>query len=258
MSIQEKNTAILEEIKNILGGDENKSADCIDLWTVQQLRKNKYEECKKSKTRLNEQMRNVLKAKYGEDAFALIDRFDYAPDISKLGILVCYNNFYDENIVFAITKGDISICNAHATKSSLSVESRASEILKLLDLLLLEAYETYVFEMQRCQAICNIKPTNSNFLVSINLHGVEICFDNLKLKFQDCANQPKYDFDSYASYKVLEAISGQEEEIFQRIFVKIEDCPEWMHAALYEERQSQLAKLNKQKVLGFIKNCFRL
>ena len=45
---------------------------------------------------------------------------------------------------------------------------------------------------------------------------------------------------------VNEAFKNNEDEIFKRIFVRIEDCPEWSKKMLYEIRKNQL--LEEQKI----------
>ena len=45
----------------------------------------------------------------------------------------------------------------------------------------------------------------------------------------------------------MNELQGKEDEIFKSIFVKIDDCPEWIRQELYQIRQEQLAKENKKE-----------
>ena len=62
-------------------------------------------------------------------------------------------------------------------------------------------------------------------------------------------NGNKYNYKCN-SQMVSSAIYGNEDKIFKKIFIKIEDCPKWSREALYELRNNQLleqAKLEEER-----------
>ena len=50
------------------------------------------------------------------------------------------------------------------------------------------------------------------------------------------------------SHEILNVVCGQENEIFKKLFVRIDDCPYWSRESLYEIRKKQLDE-EKQKLL---------
>ena len=102
-------------------------------------------------------------------------------------------------------------------------------------------YEDYILEEERY-----VKSNNSRFLVDINHYGVDLFvrdrFYSKKFSLNSKVyNKNKYDYDCNSAI-VASAIFGNEDEIFKRIFIKIEDCPKWSREALYEIRNNQLLK----------------
>ena len=63
---------------------------------------------------------------------------------------------------------------------------------------------------------------------------------------------------------INELLKDNEDEIFKRVFVRIDDCPEWCRQRLYEIRQNQLIEerhkeekeAKKQKRLEFARKVF--
>ena len=66
----------------------------------------------------------------------------------------------------------------------------------------------------------------------------------------------KYDYDCNSN-TVISTIQGKEDELFKRIFVKINDCPKWSQQLLYQIRQKQLKdELKKEKKLELKRKFF--
>ena len=88
-------------------------------------------------------------------------------------------------------------------------------------------------------------------MVDLSPYGVNIYINSSSNKFSK-------DFEiSFPSYKngynykcnsssVLTALRGKEDEIFKKIFIRIDDCPEWSKQTLYQIRQEQLAEEKEQ------------
>ena len=95
---------------------------------------------------------------------------------------------------------------------------------------------------------------NSNFLISINSIGINIS-SNIELNTREnifSLSTRHQDDDGVYQYKcnsnnIINEIKGHESELFKRIFIKIEDCPEWTRAILTEQRKKQLDKQQQDK-----------
>lgn len=89
-----------------------------------------------------------------------------------------------------------------------------------------------------------IKPLNSNFNIKISEYGVSVKdIDNYTSKFElstsTVSGKTKCNCNSSI---VLSAVDGKEWDILKKIYVKIEDCPEWMKQELYDRRKQQLER----------------
>lgn len=86
-------------------------------------------------------------------------------------------------------------------------------------------------------------------MVDINDYGVSfynvLSSDYLKnFELSSVSYKNQYDYKCN-SVSVLTALQGKEDEIFKKIFVRIDDCPEWSRQTLYQIRKEQLEKERK-------------
>ena len=112
---------------------------------------------------------------------------------------------------------------------------------------LLALYDEYIkFTNFSTQFSNNVKPINSNFLVNISNDDVDI-YINSKINsinkdfslLHSTHNSGKYKCKCNSNI-LFDVINKNEDQIFKKIFVKIEDCPEWMRESLYELREKQV------------------
>lgn len=102
---------------------------------------------------------------------------------------------------------------------------------------------------------------NSIFSVDISDHRVSFLVRNLEFELS-YGNRFLYDYKYYHycnSNTIINAINGNEDKIFKKVFIKINDCPKWSQSDLYKIRQKQfeeeqqrikkLEKLEKQNQL---------
>lgn len=224
-------TQILEEIKHVLQSNRIKDTDCISIHDV-------FEVCSKRKS--NEIISKKMyqqKIERATNRDTTLYSFDY--DNNELSIGIWSINEY-QKIIFSKNYGDLYIKRSETAFAS-NILAAASDFLS-------EAYdEALRFKDFNTQSKFNIDAINSNFLVHITKHGVDITDKvYLRYKFNLCRSS---EYRSYRcecnSSKVNDAIRDYESEIFKKIFVKIEDCPKWMQQELYAIRQNQLAEEQK-------------
>ena len=101
----------------------------------------------------------------------------------------------------------------------------------------IDEYQEYdEFKQQRCN---NIRTMNSKFKVDISSFGVSLRSggNNFSLDMKSYTDEPDY---SCSSYNIISILDKKENELFKKIYVRIDDCPEWMHGILYERRASAL------------------
>lgn len=238
---------ILEEIKKILTSNKIKNSDCVSIYDVLILTlkmSNNYEELIK---KYDEHIKYLIKQEFGINCNIIIYNFNYDKNELIVGFKY-YSDNYDE-IIFKKDENDLFI--------SKSETYRAKDILETVGTELSQLYDEFIkYSLYKKDYIFKVNPVNSNFLVNMSpgLVGIGVLVPNrilsydFKLDFYFVTNKYKYDCNSTA---IIDAFKGNEEEIFKRIFVKIDDCPKWCQDALYERRKIQLEE--EQKIEDKIK-----
>lgn len=232
---------ILEETKSILLTEKNNSSDCISLFDIAQLLKKMNHDYDMIKERYNSQFKRIIKNAFGDSSSIVIFDFDYEKKLLKIGFKMWSSGDYDE-ICFAKQNDDLYIVKSKSLYDKEVFAELSSGLSKLYDKLISFAdYKDYA------NAKYNTKSVNSSFGVDISHYGAGIF-----VEFQ--GNSYSKDFELFSpSYNndysikcnssiVNEVFKDKESEIFKRIFVKIDDCPVWSQAMLYEIRQNQLAE----------------
>ncbi len=84
-----------------------------------------------------------------------------------------------------------------------------------------------------------ISTENSPFSFVASLNGVNIFGEFDKCNFGISSQDYKMISDSFL---VNEGIEGKEKQFFEKIFVKINECPEWSQSILYTMRANRLSE----------------
>lgn len=245
--------SILNMIKQLLVSEPNKNSSCISLWEVEQLRRKQYSKIYLKKKEYEEQMVALLETRpdYKDCYFNIMSSFSALENEMTINI---YHDGKCERIL--ISKKP---CNAYGNIFVKKTDSiRAQEYLELLGSVLSELYNFYIQYWQfYYQSSYDVKSVNSRFLVDISNYKSSITFGtDFKLEFRTFEDVSCMCLDD-----VLAAITGKEEEILKKVFVKIKDCPEWMQPILREIRQKELEELQsgeteKQKRMELINRFF--
>lgn len=81
-----------------------------------------------------------------------------------------------------------------------------------------------------------IKSVNCSFSASITPNYIIIVYQNGTISYFSNDDVYKTDYPD----SILRVLSGRERAFFDKIYVKISDCPEWMREALYALRKCEL------------------
>lgn len=232
---------ILKQIKDILSSERNKENDCISLYDVAKLIKTKNHEYAKMKDSYENRLKYIIRSKYRNSSDVLLD-FSYG----KKELIISFKKRKDwQDIVFSKKSGDLYIKRSES--------SNAQNILTYLCDDLSELYDEFIkYSGFITQYNYRFESTNTDFLVNVSKFGVAILvqsplnkyMDDFKLMSRSFKNQYSYDCNSGT---LISALRGNEDELFKRIFVKIDDCPEWSKPILYEIRSNQLMEEQKNE-----------
>ncbi len=230
---------ILEEIKSVFVGEKNKDINCVSLYDVARILKLNEDNYKKIISRYNIKIENALRA-HNDKSNIIVYGFDFINDELRIG----YGKNY-EKICFSKKDGDLFVTKSEYYYANEVLAMAASELSELYD----ELIKFKNFNLQRKN---DIKPVNSNFIVDINYYGVKVFVNNPDNSFLRTFELDSHSYtDEYRrkcnSSLVLDAIVGNETEFLKRIFVNIDNCPEWMRNVLREVRKEQLDE--EQRIL---------
>ena len=242
---------ILEEIKRVLVSEPNKDNDCVSLYEVLNLIRNensKYESLEKD-------LYYEMDYKFDNKASIIVYGFDYDTDELRIGFKRYswdYSADYDK-INFTKKQGDLFI-----TKSD---SAYAKDVLSQCGDIISKFYDELIkYKNFKNQFAFRFNPVNSNFYIDVCSSSVEVHSERFSysssfdLRASSSTGECKYECNSN---KVISALRGHEDEFFERIFVKIDDLPEWSRPVLYEIRQAELAKEEKkQKVKELVRKIF--
>lgn len=247
-----KSSEILEEVKNILVCEPNKNSDCISLYDVAQLLKELRNNYEMMEERYRNQFRSIVKSNFGDSSSIVIYNFDYENKLLNIGFKrYSFDDDFDD-ISFAKDNGDLYIFKSKSWHDK--------EVFAALSSGLSELYDEFMsFADYKDDRKSNYDTTsvNSNFGVDISHYGAGIFVPSQSGSYSNDFRlfSPSYD-NKYSlecnSSIVNEALNDKEYDIFKRIFVKIDNCPEWSQSLLYERRKNQLKKerkIEEQKLL---------
>lgn len=216
---------ILEELKFILEAERNKDENSIAIYDVINLIRAKHNECRSSDRNLYHR----ISALTGLD-YLYLD-IDY--DSENRYLIVSY---HCDKMFFTKQNDDLILVKSECYK--------AKDILGKCGTEISERYDKFIQDISFYRDYMNnVESTNSNFKINSDEYSVDIKYNNsFTLSAMTYKNEYKYDCNSN---NVTSVCRDKEDEIFKRIFVKIDDCPEWTHEKLYTIRKEQLEEQDK-------------
>lgn len=237
-------TEILEEVKDVLTTPKNKDKECISLYDVIMLNRKLNADYDNVEKKYNQQINSLIKNRFSSSSSVCIHKFDHKNNLLHISFKRYSGNDYDD-IYFTKENGDLYVVKSKSCWTSEVFETLSSTLSKMYD-----DYMLYGVYKDHDRAKNDINAVNSNFLVDISSYGVDIHVKDPKNKYK---NEFKLFAASYTndfscecnSNTVIEAIKGNEFEIFKNIFVNISDCPIWMQGLLHIKREEQIKEYEK-------------
>ena len=258
MSLEYKKQ-ILEEAKSLLTTPNNLDSDCISLYSVTKLLRTLYKEYNNTKKTYKTKLDEEIKKEYGWTATTTIENFDYKNKELTVGFSIDDGRNY--KMAHYNKENEFQKLQLSKTKYNLGkfYFKGYEDILSNLydDFLPFEDFRNINFYKEKITTVnSTFKANIYNYRVDIFVHNDDIdhLHDYFRIEALTLGNE--YNCDSINN-EVEELFSNIEERFFKKIFVKINDCPEWMQKELSKIRQEQLKpkeEIKKEKKL--IKKLF--
>ena len=236
-----RKTEILAGIKKILSSKPNENSDCISLYDISKLIERKHQNFDEYESQIESQIKNIMREKYPECIISILglnnEKNELKIGFNKKG----FRPDGYEDIIFSKKDDDLYLKRSES--------NIGEEILYEAGNILSELYDELLkYEGLWTQRKYDIIVQNSIFLVNISDHHVSFFVQNLEFELS-------YDKSFLYGYKyyyncnsntIINAIKGNEDKIFKKVFVKINDCPKWSQSDLYKIKQKQLEEEQKR------------
>lgn len=230
---------MLEELKRVLEDEICKDEYSVSIYDVLKLMRKKYDEC----SLLDRRLCWYINQKTDYDVSI------YSHDAENKCLIIWENG----RIYFTKKDGDLIVEKSEYYNAKDILAKCGDEIAK--------RYDKFIEDIGfYCDYFKNIKSINSNFVISSDEYRIYITNSN---NFEISAKiyEDEYNYNCNSN-NITSICRNNEDEIFKKIFIKIEDCPEWMRTKLFEIRHNQLIEKQKRekrlelkrKFFPFLKN----
>jgi hypothetical protein len=231
---------ILEEIKSLFYREKKIEKDCTSLYDMLSLI-NKYNYKYKSLTDNYTEIFSTIIKKIYPHSTLYIEDYDFNTKILNINFKN-YNN--QENIFISVNDNDkFNILNNNCKYSTLILGYIYKYLPKLY-------YELEKFKDFKTQHSYVLKSANSNFNIDIDSHSIKVYYINVINNMFTDFEIKKDIFKNKFSYncnlpEILDIISGREKELFDKVLIQINDCPEWSKDLLQNSSEQQNFKVKK-------------
>jgi len=231
-------------MEELLKSDELLEGQCVSLYDVFLLTQQFYCEYKAYERKFRKLINGKLKD-IDEDFYVILHDMDYSNYLAHLVVVKKHKSLCEyEEIFFAKDKMGIYIDELRGKNFF------DNQILTVIGDEMLALYDYQLMcEDKRVQNSYSVKTLNSEFYSNISRSYVEIYLENDGIK--------RFDINLYSysdrvkckctSSKLMQLLKREYIKFYSNIFVKIEDCPEWMQSSLIKMREEQLLKQVKEK-----------
>lgn len=180
----------------------------------------------------------------GDSASIVIYDFDYENSLLKVGFKR-YRTSKWEDITFSKKHGDLRIVEAESIYAKEVLSSCHKDLSDYYDYCL--SIKDYKKDWSH-----NVRSLDGNMRVTASHTGVTIrdnTYVSSKLEINSPSYSSKYSVECNSS-KVLEALNNNKNNLFKKVYIKIEDCPEWCKQRVLDFRieqvKSEIKRLRKQ------------
>ena len=241
-------TGVLEEIKKLIEPEKqientmvslDDNDTIISLSEVLKLLRYTYKQHNSLKDKYESEATSKYISSSSESSHVFIRDYDYSKE--KLQVAFSPYSFSNWIYYYFYKKDDdlISQKEENGRSEDKGVVAISETILKYMNEL--EQYRG--FNTQRSM---NIPTINSRFIVGIDRYGIELSTPTRYFSLDAKSYKEGYDYECNSN-NIASVIKNNENLIYDKILVRIKDCPEWMHADLYRKRQESIAKEKVKK-----------
>ncbi len=245
---------ILEEVKSVLGEKESLPDDSVTALDIFEVIKDLYDRKEDVRDKYGDIIESAVKNGISSYSNVIVSNFDYKAGTLKLRF--SRSNYEYKDVIFTKENGDLRIVKSESIYDMDLLECAPKALSDLYDEMLAFAPYAAAFSTK-------VNPVNSRFLVDIDLrYGIYLFVRDksynreFSIARKLSEEYEKYDVDCNSTI-VMEAVKGKEREIFKRIYVRIEDCPECIRQLLYELKAKKNSKQKKFGLFDKIKKYFQ-
>lgn len=218
---------IFEEIESLFKTDECKSNDCTSLYDILNLIYNYNNKLNFVFQNYSSIFTDLLSRVYKESVI-YIDDFDFNNKMLKVNFK--YNNSLESFFISMNENNKFYIVAGESNHSRYILSSIERYLPKLYSNL-------YAFKGFKTEHRYVLKSTNSKFKVDINCHSVKLYYRKVSSRqFTDFEIKKdifkKNYFYSCNLPAIVDITRGREKELFDKIQVRIDDCPDWSKSLL--------------------------
>ena len=231
------NQEILKEFKQALEQGTNKDKDSISIYNVINLFRKKHSKCKLLDEDLCKSIIDLSSPAYYP--------FDIDYDIRNRYLIFRFDVY---KMIFTKQYDCLNELNKGLYSDLILVESDYTDAKKVLAKYgqeISKRYDIFIKDISFYRDhMNNVHSTNSKFIISSDKNRINVKYkDYLTLSAMIYTLEYEYDCNSDNAISICK--DKEAYEILKRIFVKINDCPEWTHEALYSIRKRQLEEQEK-------------
>ena len=240
-------------VENILNSNEvNKDTESISLLSVLNLLKKNYNNFEEFEKYIEKCIYSRVKNNYGYSASFIIGNFDYEYNELPAAFKTHSTGDY-KDIIFSKRKSEDNYINNTNKSDDLYIKkSDHYEDMNLIVLLadLLSSYydKCIEYKSKKTSEVNFIKTNNTNFRVSIKYNAVELYFKGLgsvsSVDYSFITNDYRYYINSS---NIINILKDKEDVFFSKIYVRINDCPNWMQDKLRTIRYEEIKILEKNE-----------
>jgi len=237
----ESDLEVKEELESILSSEDDYNENTISIYDVLKTIENANEKLSLLKNNYATYFKKMLKKEFKNPVIE-IKQTDYRQKKLVLLFSPDYRSYECKSIILAERKFGLYIEEDNT--------GYGMQVLKILENHIPECYAELLKYSEFLYAEEKIiKSLNSKLFVFISKFGVSLSnYEGYTFHehfyFRANSGFGAYDKNSYDYRNLLSmsyiVINGNEENLLKRIFVQIEDCPEWCRDILYKKREKQL------------------
>ena len=233
------NNKVLKEVRKILQKDSISQIEVVPLSLISKLIVMMNQKLEKIINSYEIKLNKLVKEQFDNNIECVLYEFDYRFNTLIVGIRLNFKEDF-KRVMFRKENNKL-----YVFKNELD-GLYDQKLLKFLEDYLLELYNKYMdFSDFKKQSNYNITVPNSLFKVDITSIGIRLYIPSSSNKFNSLISIESDDFEEKININcknidILKEIEGLESELYNKVYVSLDDCPPWSKGILKQTRKNQL------------------